>query len=72
MSGRSCLAAPEIATCAAFFKEGRKEFASAKDFNRKSGGAQWRDLRFVHLKPSPTNSTISTPKPPPPHPYETA
>jgi hypothetical protein len=41
----SCLAAPKIPTCAAFLKEGRMEFASAKDFNMKSRGAQGKDLR---------------------------
>jgi hypothetical protein len=33
------LAAPKRSTCAAFLKEGRKRFASAKKFNRKSGVA---------------------------------
>jgi hypothetical protein len=28
-------------------KESRMKFTSATKFNRKSGGAQWRDLRFL-------------------------
>jgi hypothetical protein len=32
-------------TCAAFVKESRMKFANATNLNRKSGVAQWRDLR---------------------------
>jgi hypothetical protein len=39
----SCCAA---AACAAFRKESRMKLAEPTKFNRKSGGAQWRDLRF--------------------------
>jgi hypothetical protein len=35
-----------MATYAAFLKESRMKFANVTKFNRKSGGAQWRDLRF--------------------------
>jgi hypothetical protein len=34
------------ATCAAFSKESRMKFPNATNFDRKSGVAQWRDLRF--------------------------
>jgi hypothetical protein len=44
-----CLAAPKIPTRAAFLKEGRMEFASAKDLNRKSGVAQRRDLQCAYI-----------------------
>ena len=43
----SCHAAPDTATYAAFVKESRMEFASATNLHRKSGGAEWRDLRFL-------------------------
>ncbi len=43
----SCHAAHDATTCAAFIKESRMKFASATKFNRKSGVAQWRDLRFL-------------------------
>jgi hypothetical protein len=33
-------------TCAALLKESRMEFINATGLNGKSGGAQWRDLRF--------------------------
>jgi len=42
----SCHAALDIATYAAFIKESRMKFASATNFYRKSGVAEWRDLRF--------------------------
>ena len=42
----SCHAALDKATCAAFIKESRIKFASATNFYRKSGVAEWRDLRF--------------------------
>ena len=32
-------------SCAALRKESRKQFISATGLNRKSGGAQWRDLQ---------------------------
>jgi hypothetical protein len=34
-------------TCAAFSKESRMKFANAANLDRKSGVAQWRDLRFL-------------------------
>ena len=42
----SCHAALDTATCAAFVKESRMKIANATKLNRKSGVAQWRDLRF--------------------------
>jgi hypothetical protein len=42
----SCRAALDMATCAAFVKESRMKIANATKLNRKSGVAQWRDLRF--------------------------
>ena len=36
----------QAATCAAFSKESRMKFANAANLNRKSGVAEWRDLRF--------------------------
>src|ERR1700691_523307 len=33
--------------CAAFSKESRMKFANATNLHRKSGVAQWRDLRFL-------------------------
>ena len=44
----SCHAAPDKTACAPFFKERRMMFANATNVYRKSGAAQWRDLRF-HL-----------------------
>jgi len=35
------------ATYAAFLKESRMKFTNATEFNRKSGGAQRRDLQFA-------------------------
>ena len=46
-SRSSCHAAPDKAACAPFRKERRMKFANAIKFHRKSGGAQWRDLRFL-------------------------
>ena len=43
----SCLAALDTTTCAAFIKESRMKFTDATKFNRKSGVAQWRDLRSL-------------------------
>jgi hypothetical protein len=37
---------PKDATCAALRKESRKNFINATKLDRKSGGAEWRDLRF--------------------------
>jgi hypothetical protein len=45
----SCHAALDIAACAAFRKESRMKFASATNLDRKSGVAEWRDLRFLYL-----------------------
>jgi hypothetical protein len=42
----SCHAALETTACAAFSKESRMKIANATKLNRKSGVAQWRDLRF--------------------------
>jgi hypothetical protein len=42
----SCHAAPDTTTYAAFIKESRRKLASATNLNRKSGVAQWRDLRY--------------------------
>jgi hypothetical protein len=38
----------QTATCAAFSKESRMKCANATNLDRKSGVAQWRDLRFLH------------------------
>ena len=43
----SCLAALDTTTCAAFIKESRMKFTDATKSNRKSGVAQWRDLRSL-------------------------
>src|ERR1700730_3179677 len=43
----SCHASLDMATCAAFVKESRMKFANATNTNRKSGVAEWRDLRFL-------------------------
>jgi hypothetical protein len=43
----SCHAALDMASCAAFRKESRMKFANATNLDRKSGVAQWRDLRFL-------------------------
>jgi hypothetical protein len=40
------LTALDITTCAAFIKESRMKLTSATNLNRKSGVAEWRDLRF--------------------------
>jgi hypothetical protein len=42
----SCHEALDTATGAAFSKESRMKFANATNTNRKSGVAEWRDLRF--------------------------
>src|ERR1700691_4875925 len=42
----SCTRHPPTTTCAAFSKESRMRFRDATNLDRKSGGAQWRDLRF--------------------------
>src|ERR1700691_1060510 len=42
----SCYAALDKAACGPFRKEGPMKFDNATKFHRKSGGAQWRDLRF--------------------------
>ena len=43
------------ATCAAFRKESRMKFADATNLDKKSGVAQWRDLRS-----SPRAKTATT------------
>ena len=40
-------AAPDTTACAAFSKESRMKLANATNLDRKSGVAQWRDLRFL-------------------------
>jgi hypothetical protein len=50
----SCHAALETTACAAFSKESRMKFANATNTNRKSGVAEWRDLRF-YLKCNPAS-----------------
>ena len=44
-----------MASCAAFRKESRMKFANATKLDRKSGVAQWSDLRFV-LAPTATDA----------------
>ena len=46
----SYIATPPAATYAASRKGSRKNFANATDLNRKSGVAQWRDLRFALME----------------------
>jgi hypothetical protein len=43
----SCYVPPDMATRAAFVKESRMKVANATKLNRKSGVAEWRDLRFL-------------------------
>jgi hypothetical protein len=43
----SCHATLDLAACAAFVKESRIKVANATKLNRKSGVAEWRDLRFL-------------------------
>ena len=45
----SCHAALDEAACAPFHKEGRMKCTNATKVNRKSGVAEWRDLRFLPL-----------------------
>jgi hypothetical protein len=45
----SYLAALTTTTYAALRKERRTKFINATGLNRKSGGAQWRDLQFLFL-----------------------
>ena len=47
----SCHAALDKTACAAFRKESRMKLANATNLHRKSGVAQWRDLRFALSKP---------------------
>jgi hypothetical protein len=42
----SYFALPATTTCAALSKESRMQIIEATGLHRKSGGAQWRDLRF--------------------------
>src|ERR1700728_4603348 len=53
----SCHTALGDAACAPFRKERRMKFAEATKFNRKSGEAKWRDLRFSILATDPDGST---------------
>jgi hypothetical protein len=58
----SCHAALDKAACAPFFKERRMMFASATNFYRKSGVAEWRDLRFLLVaRPSPRQNRPTFP-----------
>jgi hypothetical protein len=45
----SCHAALDKATYAPFRRERRMKIANATKFHRKSGGAQWRDLRLMRF-----------------------
>jgi hypothetical protein len=45
----SCHAALETTACAAFSKESRMNFTNATNINRKSGVAEWRDLRCAFI-----------------------
>jgi hypothetical protein len=63
----SCCAAVDRAACAAFREESRMKLAEPTNFNRKCGGAQWRDLQFLfptHKLPGaePTHPLSSRPK----------
>ena len=42
----SCRTALDTTACVAFSKESRMKIANATNTNRKSGVAEWRDLRF--------------------------
>jgi hypothetical protein len=44
----SCFAVPATTTCAVSPKGNRMKLINATNLDRKSGGAQWRDLRFTH------------------------
>jgi hypothetical protein len=52
-------AKPTTSTYAALIKESRMNFAEAIDLDRKSGGAQWRDLLFARPH---ANASRSTPR----------
>jgi hypothetical protein len=43
----SCHTATDTTAHAAFIKESRTKFINATNLNRKSGVAQWGDLRFL-------------------------
>jgi hypothetical protein len=45
----SCHAALDKTACAPFLRERRMMFANATNIHRKSGVAQWRDLRFFYF-----------------------
>jgi hypothetical protein len=46
-------------TCAPLCRESHTEFINATGLNRKSGGAQWRDLRFIsRTKPARFHPTV--------------
>ena len=59
----SCHAALDAAACAPFRKERRMKSANATNFHRKSGVAEWRDLRFSfsqlgHMTPLPPEDLV--------------
>jgi hypothetical protein len=54
----SCHAALDKATCAPFRRERRMKFTNATKFDRKSGGAEWRDLRFTQPASNSTGSPV--------------
>ena len=45
----SCYAALDMAACAAFRKESRMRDCNTTNLDRKSGGAQWRDLLLMQF-----------------------
>jgi hypothetical protein len=45
----SCHTALDMATCAAFVKESRMKITNATKLHRKSGVAEWRDLRCAFI-----------------------
>ena len=56
-------AAPDMTACAAFCKESRMKFASATKFDRKSGVAEWRDLRFLFPRTHTDSSVLGYSEP---------
>jgi hypothetical protein len=62
----SCHAALDMAASAAFCKESRMKFASATKFDRKSGVAEWRDLRFLFPRTHTDSSVLGYFRPSPP------
>jgi hypothetical protein len=60
----SCRAVLDSATCAAFVKESRIKIANVTKLNRKSGVAEWRDLRFLFGSPQIPNARRLQPSQP--------